>query len=74
MITSILKKIFGDKANKEQKEYQPIIDKSNEFFIEFNSLTDNELRGKTAGFQKASVLNAATNGGLSGLKRYALRS
>ena len=52
MITSILKKIFGDKANKEQKEYQPIIDKSNEFFIEFNSLTDNELRGKTAGFQK----------------------
>ena len=52
MITSILKKIFGDKANKEQKEYQPIIDKANEFFTQFSSLTDNELRGKTAGFQK----------------------
>ncbi len=52
MIASILKKIFGDKANKEQKEYQPIIDKANEFFTQFSSLTDNELRGKTAGFQK----------------------
>ena len=52
MITSILKKIFGDKANKEQKEYQPIIDKANAFFAEFESLTDNELRGKTRGFQK----------------------
>ncbi len=52
MITSILKKIFGDKANKEQKEYQPIIDKANAFFMQFESLTDNELRGKTRGFQK----------------------
>jgi len=52
MITSILKKIFGDKANKEQKEYQPIIDKANAFFTQFESLTDNELRGKTRGFQK----------------------
>ena len=52
MITSILKKIFGDKANKEQKEYQPIIDKANEFYKQFNSLTDDELRSKTADFQK----------------------
>ena len=52
MITSILKKIFGDKANKEQKEYQPIIDKANSFYAEFNGLSDNELRGKTLGFQK----------------------
>ncbi len=52
MITSILKKIFGDKANKEQKEYQPIIDKANAFFTQFETLTDNELRGKTRSFQK----------------------
>jgi preprotein translocase subunit SecA len=52
MITSILKKIFGDKANKEQKEYQPIIDKANAFFTQFETLTDNELRGKTRNFQK----------------------
>jgi preprotein translocase subunit SecA len=47
----ILKKIFGDKSTKDRKEYQPYIDNSNKFFQEFNSLSNDELRGKTAEFK-----------------------
>ena len=52
MIQGFLKQLFGDKTAKDRKEYQPIIDKSNEFFNQFKSLSDNELRGKTAFFQQ----------------------
>lgn len=51
MISGLLKQIFGDKTAKDRKEYQPIIDKANNFFQSFQSLSDDELRGKTAGFQ-----------------------
>lgn len=51
MISGLLKKLFGDKSAKELKEYQPIIDKSNAFFDQIQSLSDDELRGKTAYFQ-----------------------
>ena len=57
MIASLLKTLFGDKSTKERKEYQPIIDKSNALFAEFQSLTDDQLRGKTAGF-KAQIHEA----------------
>ncbi len=52
MIQGFLKQLFGDKTAKDRKEYQPIIDKANEFFNQFKSLSDNELRGKTAFFQQ----------------------
>jgi len=51
MINSLLKKLFGDKATKERKEYQPIIDKCNEYFTQFAGLSDDEIRQKTFEFQ-----------------------
>ena len=51
MIQGILKKIFGDKSVKDRKAYQPIIDKALEFGTQFRSLSDDELRAKTAYFQ-----------------------
>ena len=51
MISGLLKKFFGDKSEKDRKSYQPIVDKSNEFFASFASLSDDELRAKTAYFQ-----------------------
>ena len=51
MIAGILKKLFGDKSAKDRKEYQPIIDKANEFFNSFRTISDDELRAKTASFQ-----------------------
>jgi preprotein translocase subunit SecA len=52
MISDLLKKFFGDKSAKDRKEYQPIIDKANEYFLAFRNLSDDELRAKTADFQK----------------------
>lgn len=51
MISDLLKKFFGDKSAKDRKEYQPIIDQANQFFTSFKSLSDDELRAKTAHFQ-----------------------
>jgi preprotein translocase subunit SecA len=52
MISGLLKQFFGDKSSKDRKEYQPIIDKANEFFHSLRSISDDELRGKTVNFQK----------------------
>ena len=58
MISGLLKKFFGDKSAKDQKEYQPIIDETNAFSAKYLELSDDELRAKTADFQariKASI-------------------
>jgi preprotein translocase subunit SecA len=51
MIAGLLKKIFGDKLANDRKEYQPIIDQSNQFFIQLQSVSDDELREKTFAFR-----------------------
>jgi preprotein translocase subunit SecA len=52
MIQDLLKKIFGNKSEKDRKTYQPIIDKTLAFGAEFRNLSDDELRAKTAYFRK----------------------
>lgn len=49
---SILKKLFGDKSKKDRKEYQPSIDESNRFGAELVSISDDELRARTAKFKQ----------------------
>tara|TARA_B100000508_G_scaffold48272_1_gene37527 strand:+ start:76663 stop:80022 length:3360 start_codon:yes stop_codon:yes gene_type:complete len=51
MIGGLLKKILGDKSDKDRKEYQPIIDKVNEIYGRLSSLSDDELRNRTKEFQ-----------------------
>ena len=51
MAINIFKNLFGDKSAKDRKEYQPSIDKTNEFQTQLKNLTDSELRGKTATFK-----------------------
>ena len=51
MAINIFKNLFGDKSTKDRKEYQPSIDKANEFQAQFKNLTDNELRAKTTSFK-----------------------
>ncbi len=48
---NILKRLFGDKSTKDRKEYQPGIDKANEHSVIIRTLSDNELRAKTAYFK-----------------------
>ena len=51
MIGGILKKILGDKSDKDRKAYQPIIDKVNQEFKHLASIPDDELRAKTDEFK-----------------------
>jgi preprotein translocase subunit SecA len=55
MIAGLLKHLFGDKTAKDRKDYQPIIDKTNAFSQEINSLSDDDLRNKTLTFRKSIV-------------------
>jgi len=47
----LLKKIFPSKHEKDVKELRPLIDEINEYYKEYNSLTDDELRAKTQEFK-----------------------
>jgi len=51
MITEILKKIFGDKSTKDQKQYQPYVDQILSCEASVSSLTDDELRAKSYAFR-----------------------
>jgi preprotein translocase subunit SecA len=51
MIARILKKIFGDKTSIDKKEYQPIIEQTNEFSERMKQLSDDELRAKSFEFK-----------------------
>jgi len=52
MLKSILSKIFGDKSAKDQKEFQPYVDRIHEFSNAFGALSDDALREKTAEFKQ----------------------
>ena len=51
MITDILKKIFGDKSTKDQKQYQPYVDQVLAAETTMVGLTDDELRAKSFAFR-----------------------
>jgi preprotein translocase subunit SecA len=51
MIGGLLKKFLGDKSVKDRKSYQPIIDKVNEIYGRLSSISDDELRDRTANFK-----------------------
>ena len=51
MAFNIFKKLLGDKSAKDRKEYQPSIDKANEFHATLLTVSDDELRAKTEGFK-----------------------
>ncbi len=46
-VTKILKKFLGDKAEKDIKSAQPLVDKTNEIFAGLAALSNDELRAKT---------------------------
>ena len=52
MISAILKKFSGRHYKKYLKKCQPIIRQINELEVDYQSLTDDELRGKTADFMQ----------------------
>src|SRR5216110_952362 len=52
MVTWILKKILGSKNQRELKRLRPIVQRINEFDEQFKSLSDEDLRAKTAAWKE----------------------
>ncbi|SFW13429.1 preprotein translocase subunit SecA [Sinomicrobium oceani] len=57
LLNSVLKVFVGDKAKKDIKEIQPLVDKIKSLEKQLSSLSHDELRNKTAEF-KAGILEA----------------
>ena len=49
---NFLKKVFGTKYEKDVKGIQPYVDKTNQFFQSYQSLSHDELRNKTLEFRE----------------------
>src|SRR6476660_5397087 len=47
----LLEKLFGSKREKDVDELYPIVDEINEFYEQYQSLSDEELQAKTAEFR-----------------------
>ncbi len=52
MFDSLIRKIFGNKHDREMKRLIPLVETINEIFFTLSDLTDEELRGKTDSFKK----------------------
>ena len=52
MISSILKKFSGRHYKKFIKKCQPVIEQINAYEVEYQSLSDDQLRAKTAEFMQ----------------------
>jgi len=57
MLDGILKKLFGDKNQKDLNELLPIVDSTNEAFEKIQDISDDDLRKKTQDFK--DVINNA---------------
>ncbi len=52
MFGSLIKKVVGSKNERELKRIRPIIERINELESDISSLSDEQLRGKTAEFKE----------------------
>ncbi len=52
MLNNLLKKIFGDKSAKDQKELLPYVDKINSEYTKLQSISSDELRAMTVELKK----------------------
>src|SRR5438105_9584895 len=52
MVSWILKKILGSKNQRELRRLSPLVGRINEFDEQFKSLSDDELRAKTAAWKE----------------------
>ncbi len=52
MFGSLIKTIFGDKAKRDLKEVQPLVESVKAEFAKLEALSHNELRAKTVGFKE----------------------
>jgi preprotein translocase subunit SecA len=69
MSGNILTKIFGSKHDRDVKKIHPMVDHINELYEKLESLSDDELKGKTEEFKKSiKERTAELDGQLDALK------
>jgi len=52
MLTKFLKKVFGDKQDRDMKRIWPLVDTINEVYKEYEEISDEDLKNKTQEFRK----------------------
>ena len=52
MFGSLIKTIFGDKATRDLKEVQPLVERVKAEFAKLEPLSNNDLRAKTTDFKQ----------------------
>jgi len=52
MITKLITKVFGTKAERDLKRVRPAVEQINSHFESYRSLSDEELAGKTEEFRR----------------------
>jgi preprotein translocase subunit SecA len=63
MLDTLMKAVFGSKHDRELKRVRPIVDEINRHYESYQSLSDEELRGKTTEFKTriAAALEGVTD-------------
>lgn len=77
MVGWILKKILGSKNQRELKRVMPIVRRINEFEAQFQNLSDEALRAKTAAWKEELAkfpISRVNGGGSTKFCRKRLRS
>ncbi|MCB0770041.1 MAG: preprotein translocase subunit SecA, partial [Flavobacteriales bacterium] len=60
-LTKALKKVFGDKAQRDLKEVTPLVDKTNEEFAKLAGLSNDELRARTSELKARIAAHTKSN-------------
>ena len=47
MFGNIVKKMFGTKHERDTKKFLPLVEEINQYFVQLEKLSDDELIGKT---------------------------
>ena len=48
---NFIKKLLGSKHDRDVKEYMPLVEKTNQFYGQYKSLSNDQLRSKTLEFK-----------------------
>ena len=60
-LTKALKKVFGDKAQRDLKDVMPLVERTNAEFAKLSGLSNNELRERTNALKARIVERTRTN-------------
>jgi len=61
MLAKVLKTVFGTKSDRDLKKMRPLVKKINELEVEYQALSESQLKGKTQEFQERLAKGETTD-------------